>query len=234
MIEKFKSLSKKNKCILGIIAVILFPITLIILASQLTINGFKDSKPVKTLTGIICILLMIGIIIPSEDTAVCDEEYQKIKSQLNQSNNILEEKNKKIEELEADLEGAKTYLSLSETDRETIDNEITNKKEAKVAAIQEENNQVMDDEPEVQKDNTVVKSYSSENHNNSNEVEEEYIEQPTQKVETSSGEVVYANGGSSKSNKYHSSPTAHNMEGAIEMSKSQAEASGYVPCGRCY
>lgn len=46
--------------------------------------------------------------------------------------------------------------------------------------------------------------------------------------------TVYANGGSSKSNKYHRTPTAHNMEGSIAMTKQQAEASGYVPCGRCY
>ena len=46
--------------------------------------------------------------------------------------------------------------------------------------------------------------------------------------------IVYANGGSSRSNKYHSSPTAHGMEGAIEMTKEEAEARGYVPCGKCY
>ena len=49
-----------------------------------------------------------------------------------------------------------------------------------------------------------------------------------------SGHMVYANGGSSTSNKYHSSPTAHNMEGAIQMTQSEAEAKGYVACKRCY
>lgn len=47
-------------------------------------------------------------------------------------------------------------------------------------------------------------------------------------------ETVYANGGKSKSNKYHSSPTAHNMEGAISMSREEAEANGYVACKTCY
>lgn len=51
---------------------------------------------------------------------------------------------------------------------------------------------------------------------------------------SSSGSVVYANGGSSKSNKYHSSPTAHNMEGAIKMSEDEAKSRGYVACKRCY
>ena len=46
--------------------------------------------------------------------------------------------------------------------------------------------------------------------------------------------VVYANGGSSSSNKYHSSANAHNMKGAIKMTEKEAKASGYVPCGICY
>ncbi len=51
---------------------------------------------------------------------------------------------------------------------------------------------------------------------------------------SSSGRIVYANGGSSTSNKYHSSPTAHNMEGAIKMTESEAKSKGYVACKRCY
>ena len=47
-------------------------------------------------------------------------------------------------------------------------------------------------------------------------------------------EIVYCNGGRSKSNKYHKTPTAHNMEGAIRMTRQQAEAAGYVACKRCY
>lgn len=46
--------------------------------------------------------------------------------------------------------------------------------------------------------------------------------------------IVYANGGSSSSNKYHSSPNAHGMKGAIKMTEKKAKASGYVPCKRCY
>ncbi|MDI7817628.1 hypothetical protein QMM58_14730 [Clostridioides difficile] len=81
-----------------------------------------------------------------------------------------------------------------------------------------------------------------------------YIEKPKEKVETikpktnksnteelnessnnqKTSITVYANGGKSKSNKYHSSPTAHNMEGAIPMSREEAESKGYVACKRCY
>lgn len=50
---------------------------------------------------------------------------------------------------------------------------------------------------------------------------------------TSSNEV-YANGGSSTSNKYHATKDAHNMKGAIKMSEEQAKSEGFVPCGICY
>lgn len=52
--------------------------------------------------------------------------------------------------------------------------------------------------------------------------------------QSTSVEIVYANGGSSSSNKYHSSAHAHGMKGAIEMTESQAISEGYVPCGTCY
>ncbi|RDY23800.1 MBL fold metallo-hydrolase [Romboutsia maritimum] len=55
-----------------------------------------------------------------------------------------------------------------------------------------------------------------------------------QSEEVQNTNTVYANGGKSKSNKYHSSPTAHKMEGAIPMSESEAQNKGYVPCKKCF
>lgn len=52
--------------------------------------------------------------------------------------------------------------------------------------------------------------------------------------ESGSSDVVYANGGSSSSNKYHSSPNAHGMKGAIKMKESEAISKGYKACGLCY
>ena len=51
---------------------------------------------------------------------------------------------------------------------------------------------------------------------------------------SSNSSIVYCNGGTSSSNKYHSSPNAHGMKGAIKMTEKQAKASGYVPCKKCY
>lgn len=50
----------------------------------------------------------------------------------------------------------------------------------------------------------------------------------------SSSNIVYANGGSSSSNKYHSTKDAHNMKGAVKMTEKEAKSKGYVPCGLCY
>lgn len=54
------------------------------------------------------------------------------------------------------------------------------------------------------------------------------------KSQSNSNETVYANGGNSTSNKYHSFEHAHGMKGAIKMTKSQAKSKGYKACGLCY
>nr|WP_296109760.1 hypothetical protein [uncultured Terrisporobacter sp.] len=51
---------------------------------------------------------------------------------------------------------------------------------------------------------------------------------------SSSSKYVYANGGKYTSNIYHKTPKAHNMEGAIKMTVSQAKAKGYRACKRCW
>lgn len=53
-------------------------------------------------------------------------------------------------------------------------------------------------------------------------------------IKSDNSNKVYANGGSSSSNKYHSSKNAHNMKGSIEMTENEAESKGYYPCGLCY
>lgn len=51
---------------------------------------------------------------------------------------------------------------------------------------------------------------------------------------TDTSQIVYANGGSSSSNKYHKSATAHGMKDAIKMTENEAKTKGYVACGSCY
>lgn len=77
--------------------------------------------------------------------------------------------------------------------------------------------------------NKVSSSNNSSNSSSSNKVSSSNNSNTTSKEG-----YVYANGGSSKSNKYHKSASVHNMEGAIKMTKSEAESKGYVACKKCY
>ena len=47
-------------------------------------------------------------------------------------------------------------------------------------------------------------------------------------------DIVYWNGGSSSSNKYHKSANAHGMKGAVKMTRQEARNRGYVACKSCY
>ena len=49
-----------------------------------------------------------------------------------------------------------------------------------------------------------------------------------------SSKNIYANGGKSTSKIYHKTAKAHNMEGAIKMTKSKAISKGYRACKRCW
>lgn len=59
------------------------------------------------------------------------------------------------------------------------------------------------------------------------------VEEPTPPVEDTSS-IVYANGGSSSSNKYHKSSNSHGMKESIKMSRNEAESKGYIPCKTCF
>lgn len=47
-------------------------------------------------------------------------------------------------------------------------------------------------------------------------------------------EIVYINEGASSSKKYHNRPDAHHMDGAVAISRSEADRQGFVPCGKCF
>lgn len=73
---------------------------------------------------------------------------------------------------------------------------------------------------DVQADNNGNKTISNDFSNNKDQI--------------NSNKIVYANGGNSSSNKYHSSEHAHGMKGAIKMTESEAKSKGYSPCQLCY
>jgi hypothetical protein len=57
MLQKFKNLSTIPKIIIGIIAIALFPITLIVLSAYFTVKNFKQKNIGKSIIGIILVLL---------------------------------------------------------------------------------------------------------------------------------------------------------------------------------
>lgn len=63
-------------------------------------------------------------------------------------------------------------------------------------------------------------------------VQEETIENPIEDMFEE--EMVYVNMGASVSKKYHSSPNAHNMEGAVAVNRKEADAQGFIPCSKCF
>lgn len=67
-------------------------------------------------------------------------------------------------------------------------------------------------------------------------VQEETIENPIEDPikDMFEEEMVYVNMGASVSKKYHSSPNAHNMEGAVAINRKEADAQGFIPCSKCF
>ncbi len=103
------------------------------------------------------------------------------------------------------------------------------KEEVKEEAKEEVKSNVIEEKSSVKDESSVSKNSSNKNNETPNNEEEKSNDDVSNE-----GEYVYANGGKSKSNKYHSSPNAHKMEGSIKMTKQQAESQGYVACKKCY
>lgn len=73
-----------------------------------------------------------------------------------------------------------------------------------------------------------VDAYKLNNNNSSND---NTSDKNTSNEDTLKNNTVYVN---ISSKKYHSSPNAHNMKNAVEMSEDEAKEKGYQPCSLCY
>lgn len=76
MLQKFKNLSKGKKIVVGIIAFILLPITLLALGIDLTINGFKNKKIGKIIGGLVLTIFMLFVFIPSGNTDMATNDNE--------------------------------------------------------------------------------------------------------------------------------------------------------------
>ena len=68
MLKKFKNLTKGKKIIVGVLALVLLPITLIALSLELAINGAKNKKFGKMILGICTSAFLIFSFLNTEDT----------------------------------------------------------------------------------------------------------------------------------------------------------------------
>ena len=186
-------------------------------------------KKISTVIGII-IVIALGF---SCRKASHESDEQSIQDAVNQYKQSLVKK----EEMEKQLEQNKTL-----TDEELV----------KLKNLEEEYNTLLVRFNDYKRNypetiNEDIKMLSKENESYSNQVailenKVATLNDKLGKQETSlnsnssssSSSTDYANGGGSKSNKYHSSPNAHKMSGAIPMSESEAKSKGYVACKRCY
>lgn len=125
MISKFNRLSTKNKWIIGIISSLLFPITLILIAADISINGFKEGKIVKIFVGVYIILMLIGVFwqnsltVPAKLYEEQIREFYKVKNQFNVIKSKLKEKEKLIEK-------SSVYLKLNDEEKNKVDKYIGN------------------------------------------------------------------------------------------------------------
>lgn len=205
----------------------------------------------KKISTIICIIIVIALGFSCRKASQESDE-QSIQDAVNQYKQSLV----KIEEMEKQLEQNKTLtdeelVKLKNLEEEyntllvrfndykrnypeTINEDIKmlskeNESYSNQVAILENKVATLNDK--LGKQETSLSSSSSSSLSNSSSLNNSLS---SSNSSSSSSATVYANGGGSKSNKYHSSPNAHKMSGAIPMSESEAKSKGYVACKRCY
>lgn len=210
MWKKFKELRLVFKIIVGIIAFIFLPVTLLLFAIELFIRSIKNKKIAGgIITGILSITLLFF------SSGYVSALYEGVTTDTTQL--ALEQKEKEEAEQARIQQDAKEK---EEAEQKAKEEEAKNKAEEEQKAKELEEQKKADEQKTAEIKNTTTKNKSNYNNNsNSN---------------NNSSEIVYLNGGSSKSNKYHSSANAHNMEGAIKTTLKKAKSQGYVACKRCY
>ncbi|MCC0636549.1 hypothetical protein [Clostridioides sp. ES-S-0001-02] len=227
MFEKFKVLKSWQKILIVIIGILLLPLTLLLLSILFLVKSVNknSNKIVKTLKVVISlfvvfILLMFNWVWWGATFKVATEpnlnEQQEIKRKEEQDT-----KDKEVKEKQ-ELKAKEEKDNLEKQEKKELE-EKKKQEELELAQKEKEEKEKAEklDKESVDKstENVQVQNPKTEESNPNNQ---------------KTSETVYANGGKSKSNKYHSSPTAHNMEGAISMSREEAEANGYVACKICY
>lgn len=236
MWKKFKELNLILKIIVGIIAIRFLPLTLLLLSVEFLVKNIKSRKVsgivisgilVLTLASFSGSLYLPGSNDTNDTTEVALEESVESKSE--------DEKLKDEEEdnEEEDTDSKTDEENTTEVAKDTNKEDTTSNKINSTSSSTNSSNSYS--KPSYSNSSSNSSYSGSTSSSSSSYTKPNYSSSGSSSSSSNSGgSTVYCNGGTSKSNKYHKSPTAHGMEGAIPMSVNAAKANGYVPCGSCY
>lgn len=246
MLNEFKNLNSSKKVIVGLIALLILPITLLLLSGEFLVKSIKDRKiPKAIIAGVLCVLFVapsldyISKVLSSDSTST--NKVASLESEITSLENKISSKDDEIKSLKAKLNSSNEEVSTLESKVSSLEDKIAStEKDSEDATDSTTDSNDSSDNTTTSSDNSSSSSNSNSSSNYSSNNSSSYSGNSSSSYSGSSSssygssEIVYCNGGRSKSNKYHKTPTAHNMEGAIRMTRQQAEAAGYVACKRCY
>lgn len=140
MINKIKNLNTGMKILVGIIAVMFLPITLIVLSVDLAVEGFKNNNKAKKIIGIVCAFLCTSFVIglySTSDNSKQSVANNKLKIEdINETEKHKEEKNEDVVDKQKDEQGDKAIIK-NENKEEQVPQEkkeSTNEEEKNVSS----------------------------------------------------------------------------------------------------
>lgn len=114
MINKIKNLNTGMKILVGIIAVMFLPITLIVLSVNLAVDGFKNRNKVKKVIGLVCAFLCTAFVIglySTSDSSKQSVSNNKLKIEdIKETGETKEEKNANVVDKQKDEQDDKAII----------------------------------------------------------------------------------------------------------------------------
>lgn len=140
MINKIKNLKTGMKILVGVIAVMFLPITLIVLSVDLAVEGFKNNNKAKKIIGIVCAFLCTSFVIGLYNTSYSSKQSvsnNKLKIEdVKETEEAKEEKNENVADEKKDKQSDKVIVK-NENKEEQVPQEkkeSTNEEEKNVSS----------------------------------------------------------------------------------------------------
>ena len=108
MLNEFKNLNSSKKVIVGLIALLILPITLLLLSGEFLVKSIKDRKiPKAIIAGVLCVLFVapsldyISKVLSSDSTST--NKVASLESEITSLENKISSKDDEIKSLKAKL-----------------------------------------------------------------------------------------------------------------------------------